>query len=996
MYPYSQTLSVPDFWKLLTESGLLLSARCALLADEYGRVPGVHRDGGVKSLAEWLVARREITGYQARLLLSGRSGPFLIAGYLLLERVGHGRFAGFYLAEHRPTGQRVLLQFPSKAARWDRARWQTNRRLADLRDPHVIRCYESVEWQEGGFLVFERVAGESLRERLQQAGRLSPEPVGRLAVAAARGLAAIHRLGRPHGDVRPENIWCSLQGPARLVWDGAIDLHPLNFTLPETAAALRNRADYLAPEFIRAGKSPDARTDIYALGCTLYEALAGQPPFPGGTLKNKLLRHAREPMRSLAGHGVSAELERCLAYMMAKNPPLRFQDAQALADQLAVLSSVTGEVSAPLAPQAFEEWLAARRSGSVSIPPGSTATSPTAAPPVAAPPLPPAVPIPPAVSSPPTAAPPAMTIAPAATGEPEAVRPSAGDAAKPSLPRKRRRQRPMATRQTMPWILAFGSALAVLSGAVYVLNSLPGPGMTAAPAKPVAPTKQAAKPQAREPAVAPVDSTATDRGAAERSAPQVIDDDGQLLWASPTSGPPLDLSGLPPGGQLFVVLRPAEVVAHVEGAKTMRALGAGFASMAERWESASGCAWDAIEQLTLAVYHVDGAAEIVSRVRLREPMQLEQLLARWDQPVPDRQLAALYRRGSWAYYVTDATAVREFLVGSADRLREAARGEAAAPAVPWHVAKLLQRSDSDRHATVVFCPGYFTTDGHLLWDGAYAVLEQALEWLIGDNVRAGVWSLHWGDAFYCELRLVGHPAASDSLLLEQLRSRWSQTPDWVEDYLARIDVEAYWRRVALRIPSMLRFVRQQSRFAVERGSLTWNCVMPDIAAHNLAGAGELLARSLAPATAVVGIASPSQPRSLDELLEQRFSIRLGQESLETALQALEEEVRAHYRDLPFAFSIRILGKDLQAAGITRNQPIRDFVQQQRPLAEILTALVMKANPVTTVRSPSEPQQTLVWVIGTDPDDETRQSILITTRQAAEGKLPIPFRTPASR
>ena len=108
----------------------------------------------------------------------------------------------------------------------------------------------------------------------------------------------------------------------------------------------------------------------------------------------------------------------------------------------------------------------------------------------------------------------------------------------------------------------------------------------------------------------------------------------------------------------------------------------------------------------------------------------------------------------------------------------------------------------------------------------------------------------------------------------------------------------------------------------------------------------------------------SPPQSLDELLTRRLSIQLGQESLETVLQVIEEEVRVRYRDLPFNFSIHILGNDLQADGITRNQPIRDFAQQDQTLAEILTALVMKANPVTTVRSPSEPAQRLVWAIGT--------------------------------
>ena len=94
------------------------------------------------------------------------------------------------------------------------------------------------------------------------------------------------------------------------------------------------------------------------------------------------------------------------------------------------------------------------------------------------------------------------------------------------------------------------------------------------------------------------------------------------------------------------------------------------------------------------------------------------------------------------------------------------------------------------------------------------------------------------------------------------------------------------------------------------------------------------------------------------------------------------------------FRIKILGDDLKLDGITRNQQIRDFQQNDKTVAEILTALVMKENPITTVESPSEPDQKLLWVVGPDPADG-KEAILITTRQVATEKYDIPqeFRTP---
>src|SRR4029077_7734062 len=99
------------------------------------------------------------------------------------------------------------------------------------------------------------------------------------------------------------------------------------------------------------------------------------------------------------------------------------------------------------------------------------------------------------------------------------------------------------------------------------------------------------------------------------------------------------------------------------------------------------------------------------------------------------------------------------------------------------------------------------------------------------------------------------------------------------------------------------------------------------------------------------------------------------------------------KNVPFEFAIKIIGDDLKLDGITRNQSIRDFKQENQTVADILTALVRKANPVTTVKDSSEKDQKLVWLIGPDPDSPAKQVVLITTRNAAATKkytLPPPF------
>jgi len=96
-------------------------------------------------------------------------------------------------------------------------------------------------------------------------------------------------------------------------------------------------------------------------------------------------------------------------------------------------------------------------------------------------------------------------------------------------------------------------------------------------------------------------------------------------------------------------------------------------------------------------------------------------------------------------------------------------------------------------------------------------------------------------------------------------------------------------------------------------------------------------------------------------------------------------VKGNLKNAPFEFAIKIIGDDLKLDGITRNQSIRDFKQENQTVADILTALVRKANPVTTVKDPSEKDQKLVWLIGPDPDSAGKQVVLITTRNAAGTK-----------
>jgi hypothetical protein len=193
---------------------------------------------------------------------------------------------------------------------------------------------------------------------------------------------------------------------------------------------------------------------------------------------------------------------------------------------------------------------------------------------------------------------------------------------------------------------------------------------------------------------------------------------------------------------------------------------------------------------------------------------------------------------------------------------------------------------------------------------------------------------------------------------------------------------------------MIRYAAAHMRVGVEDGQAIVNGALPSVAAPNLAFAGAMILAA-SPAADSAAPAEPSHrgPTSLEELIHARISQSFAQKSLEFAMRDLVTDVKESFPRLPFDFDVTIIGRDLQLNGITRNQQIANFDAQQKTVGEILTALVMRANPVTTVKDASELDQKLIWVIGPDPRDPNRKILLIATRDAAdrEGyKLPPPF------
>jgi hypothetical protein len=187
-------------------------------------------------------------------------------------------------------------------------------------------------------------------------------------------------------------------------------------------------------------------------------------------------------------------------------------------------------------------------------------------------------------------------------------------------------------------------------------------------------------------------------------------------------------------------------------------------------------------------------------------------------------------------------------------------------------------------------------------------------------------------------------------------------------------------------------LQAQTRSGVDGDQAMINSVLPGVAAHNLAFGGEMLL-ALAPggSPTMTGSVAASRPvpKSIEELLDSPLTLSFGSNDMILAMQELELAVKDSFTGLPFPFKVTIMGTHLQLEGITKNQRINDFDMKDAKVSDILTSMVSKANPITTVKYPSEIDQKLIWVVAPDPQNSSNKIVLITTRKSADGKYTLP-------
>lgn len=203
---------------------------------------------------------------------------------------------------------------------------------ARLSHPHLVAVFDFGSWEDRLFLVMELVEGRSLADLLLAQERLDPEQVARIAGQAAAGLAAAHRQGIVHRDIKPGNLMLDAEGSVKIGDFGIAQFVDDPSAALTTTGHIVGTSLYLAPE--RAlGRTADAASDMYSLGCVIYQLLLGQPPFRSDTPTATLYQHVDTPPVPLRQRGVemSAAFDSYLLGLLAKQPEDR-PTAQQVAD----------------------------------------------------------------------------------------------------------------------------------------------------------------------------------------------------------------------------------------------------------------------------------------------------------------------------------------------------------------------------------------------------------------------------------------------------------------------------------------------------------------------------------------------------------------------------------------------------------------------------------------------------------------------------------------
>lgn len=254
-----------------------------------------------------------------------KNGVFLQNRYEIISRIGSGGMADVYKARDHKLNRYVAIKVLKSEFRDDKSFLSKFRveaqAAAGLAHSNIVNVYDVGEDRGASFIVMELVEGITLKAYIGKKGRLSVREATSIALQVAAGLEAAHNNGIIHRDVKPQNIIISLDGKAKIA-DFGIARAATSDTISSSAMG---SVHYCAPEQTRGGYC-DAKSDIYAMGVTMFEMLTGRLPFEGDTTVEVALRHLQEdtPSPRKFASDLPLSTEKIVLKCMQKSPDRRY------------------------------------------------------------------------------------------------------------------------------------------------------------------------------------------------------------------------------------------------------------------------------------------------------------------------------------------------------------------------------------------------------------------------------------------------------------------------------------------------------------------------------------------------------------------------------------------------------------------------------------------------------------------------------------------------
>jgi len=312
------------------------------------------------ALADYLIAQKILTDFQAERLLQGKTQGFVLCPFTLMDALGAGSMGTVYKAQSKTDNKWYAVKVLPRRSMWNvRIARRKVRLFEQCQHPSVVPFVDVGTAGGMHYLAWPMVEGETLEKIVERDKQLSPERAAAYVLQAAEGLEQCHLQGLFHGLIKPSNLMITSDSQVRILDFGIGCLlaetegESLVDTM-STANSVNSGLDCASPESIMDPSNLSPLGDQYSLGCVLYYCLTGQYPFSEGTAVEKMMAHQTRqptPVRELAP-GAPEELVAVVERLMQKAPEARYGNCRELIEALRPLVTRTGGERRPAAASA--------------------------------------------------------------------------------------------------------------------------------------------------------------------------------------------------------------------------------------------------------------------------------------------------------------------------------------------------------------------------------------------------------------------------------------------------------------------------------------------------------------------------------------------------------------------------------------------------------------------------------------------------------------------